>query len=60
MPRGERARFPIDRVDRHAVRQLPDREEVAAAGVDVEPARLLLRRDTAGLRQASAARVDRV
>src|SRR5436853_3774245 len=31
MPRSERPRFLIDRVDRHAVRQLPDREEVAAA-----------------------------
>src|SRR5438309_1019130 len=58
MPRGERARFPIDRVDRHAVRQLPDREEVAAAGVDVEPARLLLGRNTPGRREAPAARVD--
>src|SRR2546430_803729 len=48
----------VDRVARQAVRELADREQVAARGIDAEAARLLLGRHAADRGQGAVGGVD--
>ncbi len=57
---GERAAALVDRIDRHAVGELADRGEVTPRRIDVEAARLLLRRHAADRGQLAACCVDLV
>src|ERR1700738_5184196 len=56
----ERARLRVDAVDRHRIRIEPDRQQEAAARIDIEAARRLLGREMADRRQDTLVGVDAI